>query len=549
MITTDTSWAPEVKRHSDPGRRPDPRRLPDSRRPPDLTRPDPAQRPDRSRRPDPSRSLVALVAALVGTLTLVIRLALHGKSFDLFGDEVIYSDLGRSVVNGGFPRFYGVFFLHGPGYFYLEAGWAHLFGNPPGLMPLVYEMRMLNALLAAVTAVALVLLATRAGSLWSGAAAGLLFALDPFCLRQNDRVLLETALMMWVMLGYLVFLTLISRSPSRGSVARAILAGLFFGFAVLTKDEGALLTVLPLLAAAVLRWGPDRRLILITLVTIVDVYVAYVTVVAANGYFSLFWSAKTSGIRRMLGFIQMTGFHSKGGGSLTARLFAEATYFGTTYGLLALAVVAGLVMLRRGGQLQRMLGLLYCAAAVTLAYAVTLGTLEEQELYLLIVPSLLIIPVAVTLLGAREGGLSRSGMRPLRELARVWVMTAGLVLVLGINLVTGLQWWREPDDGWALLFQYMAAHIPAGTVIANGTASSQDIASYALPPRYIAGVYMSESTFDAAHVRYVLVEWGEVDEGYSYLTPAQVRFFTKGGRVIFSFRGRTYNNLELYQLP
>jgi dolichyl-phosphate-mannose-protein mannosyltransferase len=494
--------------------------------------------------------LVVLVAGVIGTLALVIRLALHGQAFDLFGDEIIYTNLGRSVINGGFPRFFGtVFFLHGPGYFYLEAGWAHLFGNPSGLMPFVYEMRMLNGLLAAVTAVALVLLATRAGSLRSGLAVGLLFALDPFCLRQNDRVLLETALMMWVILGYLVFVSLTGRSSSRGSVARAILAGLFFGFAVLTKDEGALLTILPLLAAMVLRWGPDRRLILVTLVTIVDVYVAYVTVVAANGYFSAFWSAKTAGVRRMLGLVQITGFHSKGGGSLTARLFAEVTYFGTTYGLLALAVVAVVVVLLRGDQVQRILGLLYCAAGVTLAYAVTLGTLEEQELYLLIVPSLLIIPVAVTMLGASGRRLSRSGTRSLLQVARVWVATAGLVLILGINLVTATLWWRQPDDGWTLLFQYLSAHVPAGTVIANGTDSPQDIISYALPPRWVAGVYPSQAAYDRAHVRYILVEWGEVDEGYSALTPAQVRFFTQGGRVIFSVRDRTYGVLELYQLP
>ena len=55
------------------------------------------------------------------------------------------------------------------------------------------------------------------------------------------------------------------------------------------------------------------------------------------------------------------------------------------------------ILWRRGGPLQRMLGLLYCAAAVTLAYAVFLGTLEEQELYLLVVPSLLIIPIAASL--------------------------------------------------------------------------------------------------------------------------------------------------------
>ena len=531
MITANIRWSSEVTRQPEQGRRPDSDR-----------RSDPGQRPG------PSRRLIALAAAVAGTLTLVVRLALHGKSFDLFGDEVIYADLGRSVINGGFPRFEGPFFLHGPGFFYLEAGWARLLGTPHDLMGLVYEMRVLNALLAAVTAVVLVLLATRAGSLWSGTAAGLLFALDPFCIRQNDRVLLETGLLLWVMLGYLVFVTLIGRSLSRGAVLRAILAGLFFGLAVLTKDEGTLLTMLPLLAAAVLRWGPERRLIVITIATIVDVYVGYVTAVFASGYFGLFWRAKTSGISRMLGFIQMTGFHSKGGGSLTTRLFDEATYFGTTYLLLALAVAAMLVVLRRGGQLQRMLGLLYCSAAVTLAYAVVLGTLEEQELYLLIVPSLLIIPVAVTLLGIWGRRLSRSRVRPVRQ-ARVRALAAGLMLILGINLVTIIQWSRQPDNGFALLFRYMDAHIPAGTVIASGTDSPQDIASYALPPRYIAGVYTSEAAFYRAHVRYILVEWGEIGKGYSYLTPAQVRYFVRDGRTVFSFRGRTYDNLVLYQLP
>ena len=117
-------------------------------------------------------------------------------------------------------------------------------------------MRTLNALLAGATAVVLVLLATRASSVRVGAVVGLLFALDPFCIRQNDRVLLETALMFWVMLGYLVFTSMIGRLPSRRDWLSAVGAGLLFGCAALTKDEGALLTVLPLLAAAALRWGP-----------------------------------------------------------------------------------------------------------------------------------------------------------------------------------------------------------------------------------------------------------------------------------------------------
>ena len=138
------------------------------------------------------------------------------------------------------------------------------------------------------------------------------------------------------------------------------------------------------------------------------------------------------------------------GGSLSARLIGEVGYFGTTYTVLALAVPAMVVLLRRGDQMQRMLGLVYCAAGVTLTYALFLGTLEEQELYLLIVPSLLIIPVAVTLLrGARQGRRSAAGTR--REMRRNAVIISALVFTLGINLATCVQWLRQPDDGFAQL--------------------------------------------------------------------------------------------------
>jgi Dolichyl-phosphate-mannose-protein mannosyltransferase len=495
----------------------------------------------------PRPQTVAIVAAVAGGLSLIIRMTLRVRGFDLFGDEAVYTDLGRSVISGGFPRFDGgPFFLHGPGFFYLEAGWARLVGNMPGLLAWVYAMRALNALLAAATAVVLVLLATRASSLWVGAAVGLLFALDPFCIRQNDRVLLETALMFWVMLGYLVFTSLIGRLPSRRDWLTAIGAGLLFGCAVLTKDEGALLTALPLLAAAALGWGPRRALTLLTVGTTVGVYAVYVAVVAANGQFGNLWGAKTVGIQRMFGLIQSSGFHSSGGGSLTARLIGEADYFGTTYIVLALAVPAVVVLLRLGSQLHRMLGLLYCAAGLTLAYAVVLGTLEEQELYLLIVPSLLVIPVAAVLFD--ESQRSRRQARQRRQgILQKRVVIAALLLALSINLATCLQWLSRPDDGWALLFSYMAAHVPAGTAVG---ATDDDIsATYGLAGSYQVEVLANPAAGSPEHVRYIVVEWSQIDEGYSTLTPSEVRHLVGGDQLVFSFRGRTYGQLALYKLP
>jgi hypothetical protein len=508
----------------------------------------PAASPARPARP---LDLIAgLVASAFGVVTLIVRLALHARSFDLFGDEVIYTDLGRSVISGGFPRFYGPFFLHGPGFFYLEAGWARLAGSPGSLMGWIYEMRMLNGLIAAGTAVVLVLLARRASSLRTACVVGVLYAFEPFCIRQNDRVLLETAMMFWVTLGYLVFTSLILRAPRRHAWLRAIGAGLLFGCAVLTKDEGALLTILPLLAAAVLRWGPRLGLIMLTVVTTVAVYAAYVAVVVANGYFPLFWQAKTVGIERMLGLVQTTGFNSSGGGgSLSSRLLAEASYFGTTYLMLALSAPAVLVVLLRGGHLARMLGLLYCAAGVTLAYDVVLGTLEEQELYLLVIPALLIVPLAGGSLVSRARHVRRSGRSVRRSHSRklgIAVMGAALTLALGINLRTCVQWFRQPDDGFAQLIGYVTAHVPAGTAI--GVIDGDIETQYALSA-YQVGYWDTSAALSEEHVRYFVVEWATVDDGYSDQTPSQVQSLVSHGRLIFSFTGRTYGELALYQLP
>jgi len=494
----------------------------------------------------------AVVAAVVGTVALLIRLALHVRGFDLYGDETIYTSLGRSVISGGFPRFDGqTFFLHGPTFFYLEAGWARLVGNPPGLMAWVYEMRTLNALFAGATAVVLVLLATRASSLRAGAVTGLLFALDPFCIRQNDRVMLETVLMFWVMLGYLVFTSLIDRVPSRRDWPCAVGAGLLFGCAVLTKDEGALLTVVPLLAAVAFRWGPRRALTLLTVGTTAAVYAVYVAVVVSNGQFSGLWVAKTSGIQRMLGLVQITGFHSSGGGSLSSRLIAEAGSFATTYIALALAVPALVVLLRRGGPLQRMLGLLYCAAGVTLAYAVVLGTLEEQELYLLIVPSMLLIPVAATLLFERRR-FSRRAQRSGR-IPSAAVIIAALTLTFGLNIFTCVQWLREPDEAIVHLLQYIAAHVPVGTTVTNPTvtlnSSLNDITQETLPPRYNVDPWLTPAARSRDHVRYVVVEWGLISDGYSTISSSEILSVVRSGRQVFSAPGRTYGQVTLYELP
>ena len=488
---------------------------------------------------------LAIIAAVAGGVTLLIRLALHGRSFDVFGDEILYFDLGLSVTSGGFPRYLGPFFLHGPGFFYLEAGWARAIGQQPSLMSWIYDMRSLNAVVAAATAPILVTVTTRAASLRAGIAAGLLFAVEPFCIRQNDRVLLETAMMFWVMLGYLVFIGMIEQTRWRHGWPRAVAAGLFFGCAILTKDEAALLTIPPLLAAVALRWVPRRSLTVLTVGTTAAVYTVYVAVAYINGQFSDLWTAKTAGIKRMLGILQSTGFNSSsGGGSLSTRLVAEASYFGTTYLTLALAAPALLIVLVRGNRASRILGLLYCGAGMTLAFAVVHGTLEEQELYLLIIPSLVIIPVAVTLISDAGRHSLKSARRP--RMIFTTTIIAALTLALGVNLNTCVRWVRQPDDGFAHVFRYMAAHIPAGTPVA---VTDDDIAAeYGLSGTYDIEVWVTPTDQSQERARYLLVLWASIDGGYSTFTASQIQHIIGRSRPVLSFWGRTYGQLALYKL-
>ena len=51
---------------------------------------------------------------------------------------------------------------------------------------------------------------------------------------------------------------------------------------------------------------------------------------------------------------------------------------------------------------------------------------------------------------------------------------AALTLALGLNIATCVQWLRQPDDGFAQLLRYMAAHVPAGTRVG---ATEDDIAA------------------------------------------------------------------------
>jgi len=426
--------------------------------------------------------LAALAAAAAAAVTIAVRLPLAYRSFDLFGDEVIYTGLGRSVSSGGWPRNpEGPFFLHPPGFFYLEAGWARLLPRPADVVSAVYQMRTLNVLLAAVTAAVLVLLAARAAGWQAGAAAGLLFALDPFCVRQNDRVLLETATMLWVLLGYLVAAGLTGPSPPAG------------------RRGG--------------RRGPAVRL---------------------------------------RGADQGPGGAADGaaaGGRGRGRLGPAA----------AVQPADGR---DPGGRLRRVPGGGGADRPVrdpvgvqdrgrpAAARAAADHRLQQPDLA---------VPGRAP--GGRGGGLladlCRAGAGRARGAGRwraaaAWALLALLAVLVCAGLAASIRWAAVPDNGYPRLRQYLAAHVPAGSAVISvddSPPSTRGTTYWLLSDRYRVGRWVTPAARARTGARYLVVPWAEVNQRYSYLTPGQVRALIRGGRLLFSYRERTYGDLALYRLP
>jgi hypothetical protein len=488
------------------------------------------------------RGPVALpgAALLVGLLAFALRWWRRDTAFDTFVDEYFYEQLGAGVRDGGLPGADGApFFLHPPGLPYLVAGWERLVGRPDDPVAAVLLAREPNLLLGAVTAALVVLVVGRRSVRW-GAGAGLLVAVDPFVLRQDARILMEVSATACLFAGLLVLLPLLD-APRRSW--RAVVGGLVMGLAVVTNDKAVVLVALPLALLWLLRrrhrgWTP------LAVGAAAVPYLVYLAVVVGTGHLGDFADAKLGGVRRLLGLDVTTGFNAPGAPSLSGQLVGQLADFGTTYALLALAVPASALLLWRGDDTDRLLGLVHVSAFALLGYSAVGGTLEEHFLYYLLVPSLVVVPSALALVarGALGGPFHRE--RELRRAAAV-AGVVGLLVVAVADAGTYARWHRDPDDGFRQVRAYLVEHLPAGA----GVVSVQGGTEFALGDRYDVGPWVTPQDRRAHDATYLVVPWREAEQGYTYVSYDDVRALAAQGRPVLDLPSRTYGRMTVYLLP
>ena len=393
------------------------------------------------------QKVTACAVAFAVLVAFGLRAFRIGVSWEVQQDEMDYLQISQGVVRTLWVIGYdgGPFYLHPPLFFFLQAAYIKLFGAGWDLIHQIYNVRYLVAAFGGLSAGALLWTGRRLAGWPAGIAAAAIFALDPFCIRMNSRDFLEASTVLWILLGYSVlFSGLILEDRRSVSRRRTAVAGVLFGLALLTKENAAFVTLLPLGICFVLGWAlPRTRSALIGVVALI-VYAPYPWFVYAIGDWDTFLNQKLNGLWRLAGLLQVTGFNQQGGPSLLETLIHRLDKFATTYALLATGAVAICLLLLTdlGKAPARRLLLTWTSSAYAyLAYAMVFGTLEEHFYYYLVIPCILMTSVTAFLLirkmRAEYTGSRSTSAAPRVRVGQLALVEAGVV-IYPVAIVTRL---------------------------------------------------------------------------------------------------------------
>ena len=477
---------------------------------------------------------------LIGCATFVLRAIHLDRSWDIFVDEISYLRLSQSVAENLDVTLYGdPFYLHPPLFFFLEGAYMKLLPPTGDLIHQIYDLRYVNVVLAGLTAVVLFGLGRRLAGWSAGVLTAAIFALEPFVIKMNSRNYLDTAAMLWVVLGYYVLFSAMNDEKKRLPLRRVLAVGALFGLALLTKDLTAFATLLPLAVCFFMNWAIPRLQCALTGVVAMLVYAPYPIVAYAIGDWRDFSYQKLRGASRLAGLRHETGFNQEGGPSFLDAIISNLNEFALTYALLAtggLSVVALFFFFR--GPAKRLLLAWSASTYAVLAYSVGLGTLEEQLFYYLIISSILATVVTTKLI--LETKLVNKSAR--RDLLAATVLS--LVAFFSWGSYVWVQVHGTPDNGYERVEAYIQENVPEGSKIAALGDTGQFLLS-----RGPSNEYASVEELQENNVDYVVFGSYMTEKGYGDASPEFYRKITDHGELVYDFEGRSFGLLGVYRLP
>jgi len=220
--------------------------------------------------------------------------------------------------------------------------------------------------------------------------------------------------------------------------------------------------------------------------------------------------------------------------------------------------LAGLYLLIRGNEELRLIGVIVVFGAASIMYEGLIGTIEEQFLYVLLVPSFVAIAGATTAIisapRVRRAALLRrrvpqhlmSRRRKFRVPAHVFAVLVGVAFIgttfydIGVWAVTR----SRPDNGLERVVSFVKKDLPDPGVVATNSA----VAVYVLEASGIRSVTITTPRLAAdEHVRYFTLLSAELPSGYGSIDAKQALWYEEHGKAILSFSEASYGNVVVYE--
>ena len=482
-----------------------------------------------------SHAVFAVFAVALGARLFGIRTA-----YNIFIDETTYTTIAHNLASGdGLTLFGQPFTLHPPVAFALLALFDRLTGSTG--TPFDQQILMLRILPAVFGAMVVALgyaITARLATGWVvPVVVAVLLAFNPFQVYFDSRVLLEPFAGCFVAASVLLLLRATSGAHARTARRRLTVVGaaLTAGLAFASKETFGLVWAVTLLVLLALPAVAPRATVWRVLVGGAAVYAAIIAVVWSVYGPATWWASHTSGLSRLVGTHQITGFNAASTKvTFTERLVANLGPYAVTYVLLAAGTVAALVVLVRHRVWRRrprtvgergvlVVALWTAAAAGYLAYATAFGSIEEQMYYIPLLPC----TITLALLWDRH---ARSD-GPRRALRRALPAAVALVTVAAV-VVSAVVWVdqrRTDHNRYEQFLAWARLNLQDGVTIAV----ADDPAQF-LVQRAVIGRWETPAAWRANGVDYVLVDSELVRQGYSLMDAPTLRMLQDTAPVAFS---------------
>jgi 4-amino-4-deoxy-L-arabinose transferase-like glycosyltransferase len=456
-------------------------------------------------------------------------------SYNLFIDEVTYSEIARNIAHGHGVTEYGQpFDLHPPAVMATFGLVIRLFGLDGNLADLSFALRPVAAVFGAGTVTIAFLIVRRMG-LTNGYAlvAAALVALDPFQISYDSRVMLEAQTQFFTALTILLVMHL-SREHSRWLL---VAAGLSAGITFCSKETFGLVLGAALIVIAYSNRLARRKELFSIIGISLAAYVANLVMTIWTGGLHAWMQARGNGLTRLIGMNKETGFNSPTVKvSLVSRLTANLDQLAVTYGLLLLGGLCCLALIYRMKlwrpaaspfRSEDREATVVVAWALTacgyLVYATGLGSIEEQMYYIPLLPCILAL---ITLLS---------------KVRKPWMIL--VAAFLAIDTVVWSQVHSVDSNTYRAFFSWARTGIPKDSRVAV----TEDSAQFVLSGLDLGNWHTAQALQDN-HVDYVLINPELVEQGYGVGDPAFLSYLKTKATTVFRATSKQDGTLILYDV-